>query len=167
MAGVSRSTIYLVYGSRAGLFTALGSDLLDRGGFDRIVAAIAHPDPVVSLRDGLRGAVAMHATNRNVLRALHSMAQLDAEAVGGVVQRMEDSRAQGMSSLSSRLHADGMLLPGLSPAAAADILWLLTSFDNFDLLYTGRGKSADEIVAALTAVAERALLAEPGADLAG
>ena len=26
---------------------------------------------------------------------------------------------------------------------AADVLWLLTSFDGFDLLYTGRGLPAD------------------------
>jgi AcrR family transcriptional regulator len=39
MADVSRSTIYLVFGSRAGLFDALGDDLRRKGGFDRPVDA--------------------------------------------------------------------------------------------------------------------------------
>ena len=44
MAGVARSTVYLIFGSRAGLFDAVARDLLDRGGFDRIVRAVGHPD---------------------------------------------------------------------------------------------------------------------------
>ena len=32
-AGVARSTVYLVFGSKAGLFEALGQDLLERTGF--------------------------------------------------------------------------------------------------------------------------------------
>ena len=38
------------------------------------------------------------------------------------------------------------------------MLWLLTSFDAFDLLYTGRGLSLDEVVEILTETAERSLL---------
>jgi hypothetical protein len=38
-------------------------------------------------------------------------------------------------------------------------LWVLTSFDGFDLLYSGRGLSADEVARVLVHVAERSLLA--------
>src|SRR5262245_21898112 len=44
MAGVARSTVYLVFGSRAGLFDAVARDLLERGGFDRVVRATEDPD---------------------------------------------------------------------------------------------------------------------------
>jgi AcrR family transcriptional regulator len=161
MAGVARSTVYLIFGSRTGLFGALGADLLERGGFERILSAIANPDPRASLREGMRGVVEMHAANRNLLRALHSMAQLDAEAVGGVVHRMEESRSTGMADLARRLAACGALRPGIEPAAAADLLWVLTSFDCFDLLYTGRSRPVPDIVATLTLAAESALFAEP------
>ena len=33
MARVARPTVYLIFGSRAGLFEAVGADLQERGGF--------------------------------------------------------------------------------------------------------------------------------------
>src|SRR5215469_887872 len=95
MAGVARSTVYLIFGSRPGLFHALGMDVLQRGGFDQMLRASAHSDPYEALRGGIRGMAAMFAAHRDVLRALHSMAQLDPDAVGGVVQQMERGRAEG------------------------------------------------------------------------
>ena len=50
MAGVARSTVYLIFGSRAGLFDAVARDLLDRGGFDRVVRATEDPDAREHLR---------------------------------------------------------------------------------------------------------------------
>ena len=47
----------------------------------------------------------------------------------------------------------------MTVADATDLIWLLGSFDAFDVLYTGRGLSVDEIVELLTATAERALYA--------
>ena len=43
-ARVARSTVYLVFGSRAGLFDALATDLLDRGRVHRLYEAGGHPD---------------------------------------------------------------------------------------------------------------------------
>jgi hypothetical protein len=40
---------------------------------------------------------------------------------------------------------------------AAHTLWLITSFDAFDLLYTGRGLPVDEVARLLIATAERAV----------
>ena len=47
-AGVARSTVYVIFGSRAGLFDAFAADLLERGGFSRVLDAIADPDPRVT-----------------------------------------------------------------------------------------------------------------------
>ena len=44
IARVARPTVYLVFGSRAGLFEAVGADLLERGGFGRMLQAAAHHD---------------------------------------------------------------------------------------------------------------------------
>ena len=49
-AGVSRSTVYLLYGSRAGLFDALGRYLRDRSGFEALIAASRLPDALDNLR---------------------------------------------------------------------------------------------------------------------
>jgi AcrR family transcriptional regulator len=158
MARAARSTVYLVFGSRAGLFCALGADIMDRGGFGAVLEAAAHPDAAESLRRGIRGIVTMYASQRDVLRALNSMAQLDAEAVGGSVQKMEAGRAIGMASLARRLAGQGALRTGITQAHAVNVLWLLTSFDAFDVLYAGRSLPAEQVADTLVAAAEAALL---------
>ncbi|MBQ0894250.1 hypothetical protein KBX37_14280 [Micromonospora sp. U56] len=57
-------------------------DLLHRGGFTGMVHAVLQPDARQGLRDGIRGNVHMYAAHRDVLRALFSMAQLDAQSAG-------------------------------------------------------------------------------------
>ena len=157
MAGVARSTVYLLFDSRAGLFDALGADLLHRGGFERIIRAAAHPDARQGLRDVLHGHVVMCAAHRDVLRVLHSMALLDADAVGGAIQRLERGRAGGMAYLAQQLADHDVLRADVTVDEAANVLWLLTSFDSFDLLYTGRALSVDDVASALVTTAERTL----------
>jgi AcrR family transcriptional regulator len=158
-AGVARSTVYVIYGSRAGLFDAVSADLLERGGFHRVLDAIADPDPRVTVRDGIAGGVHTFAAHRDVFRALMSMAALDPDAVGGAMQRSEERRTKGMMRLARRLSRHGLLRDGLGAKKAADRLWVLTSFDAFDLLYSGRGLSANEVARVLVDMAERSVLA--------
>jgi AcrR family transcriptional regulator len=157
-ARVARSTVYVIFGSRAGLFDAFAADLLERGGFRRVIDAVADPDPRVTLRDGITGGVHTFAAHRDVFRALVSMAELDPDAVGGAMQRSEQRRAQGMMRLAGRLARRGLLREGLTAKRAADRLWVLTSFDGFDLLYSGRGLSADEVARVLVDIGERSVL---------
>ena len=49
-ARVSRSTVYLVFGSRSGVFDALTDRLLMGAGLDRIQEAVRHPDARETLR---------------------------------------------------------------------------------------------------------------------
>lgn len=155
VARVSRSALYLIFGSRAGLFDALGAELLWRGGFERMVAAFEHEDPLEGLREGIRAGVDMYAANRQALRALFSMSALDEEAVGGAVQRMEDGRAGGMAFLAERLERQGLLRADVE--VAADLLWVLTSFDAFDLLFI-RGRERERIAETLVTSAEQTML---------
>jgi AcrR family transcriptional regulator len=158
-AGVARSTIYVIFGARAGLFDAFSADLLERGGFHRVLDAIADPDPRVTVREGIAGGVHTFAAHRDVFRALVSMAQLDPDAVGGAMQRSERRRARGMMRLARRLARHGLLRDGVGAKKAADRLWVLTSFDAFDLLYAGRGLSANAVARVLVDMAERSVLA--------
>ena len=52
-AGVARSTVYLIFGSRAGLFDALTIDLLERSG-DRILEAVPFRTPGTGYKEGCR-----------------------------------------------------------------------------------------------------------------
>jgi AcrR family transcriptional regulator len=157
-AGVARSTVYASFGSRAGLFDAFAADLLERGGFRRVLDAVADPDPRVTVRAGITGGVHTFAAHRDVFRALISMAELDPDAVGGAMQRSEQRRAKGMLWLARRLARDGALREGLTVTQAADRLWVLTSFDAFDLLYDGRGRSARAVAGVLVDMAGRSVL---------
>jgi AcrR family transcriptional regulator len=158
-AGVARSTVYAIFGSRSGLFDAVGRELAARSGYERLVDAKHQPDARDHLRAGIRAYGEMIAANREIYRALRSMAQLDEEAVGGVVSRMEEERANGMARLAARLAEQGALRNGLRRADAEHILWVLTSFESFDSLYAGRHLSTARAVKLLIEMAERALYA--------
>jgi AcrR family transcriptional regulator len=158
MAGVARSTVYAIFGSRAGLFDAVGAHLQARTGYERLVEASHRPDAREAFRGGLRAASEMLAAERDTWRALRSMAQLDQEAVGGSVQRWEDERAAAMGRIARQLHEQGRLRPEVTVEEANDLLWVITSFESFDLLYSGRGLPLDLVIERLTDAAERALM---------
>ena len=160
MAGVARSTVYAIFGSRSGLFEAAGRELSERSGYAPLVQAKEQPDARDHLRAGLQAATRMLAANRDIFRALHSMAQLDEEAVGGSVSQIEAERSRGMARLAGRLADQGHLRDGLDADRAARILWVLTSFESFDLLFSGRALSTDETAELLIETAEHALYSQ-------
>ena len=156
-AGVSRSTVYLAFGSRAGLFDAVAADTLQRAGHRRLVEAVAHPDARQALLGGLRAGTAMNAADPDVFRALFSMSALGEDVTGGTIRRWERTRGVGVTRLARRLGEQGVLRPDVDDQEAADLLWVLTSFEAYDLLRARRGLDAAEIADALMAAAERGL----------
>ncbi len=160
-AGVARSTVYLVFESRAGLFDALAAYVLQRSGFADINDAVRHPDAREHLHGALRAGARMYAADLEVMRALLSTAQSDPEAVAGAVHRLEEGRMAGMRYLARRLDEQGHLRPDVSQREATDILWVLTSLDTFDLLHTGRGLSPTKAADRLIQLADRTLLRDP------
>jgi AcrR family transcriptional regulator len=159
LARVARSTVYLVFGSRSGLFDALTEHLFLGAGWDSIIEAFADPDARETLRRGLAGGVQMYAAHHEVFRILNSMAKLDPDGVGQALARSERGRASGMARLARRLARQGLLRPGVTPGYAADVIWLLASFDAYDSLATGRELSREATADILVHTAERALLA--------
>jgi AcrR family transcriptional regulator len=160
-AGVARSTVYAIFGSRSGLFDAVARELAARSGYARLLDAKHQPDAREYVRAGFRSASEMLAANRDIYRALRSMAQLDEQAVGGVVRRMDEERASAMARLARRLAEQGVLREGVSIEDAEHVLWMLSSFESFDALYTGRGLSTDRAIELLIETAERALYTKP------
>ncbi len=144
-AGVSRATIYLVFGDRTGLFDAIGADLLERSGFIDVMRAVDDPDARAAVDRFLHATTQMYARNQVVLRSLFAMAQIDPTALGGSIARMEEGRQHGMQLLARRLADDDLLRDGANATQAADLLWLMSSFSCFDLLATGRDRSPEQI----------------------
>jgi AcrR family transcriptional regulator len=156
-ARVARSTIYLIFGSRAGLFDAIAIDVLYRGGFEKVTEAVAHPDAREHLRRGVRAGMEMYAAYRDVHRVMFSTAALDPEAMTGAMRRADAGRAGGTEYMAKRLAEQGQLRQDVTEADAANILFLATSFDAFDVLYTGRGLPVDEVARLMVDTAERAV----------
>ena len=143
-AGAARSTVYVMFGSRSGLFDAVALRLLDRIGFDRLVVAVAAPDPLEALRQAMHESVRLYAEQRDAARALWSWADLDTDAAGAFAV-LDGGRASGTAHLVGRLAAAGKLRPGVTPDEAADVLYRLTSFDTFDQLFTERQLTPDTV----------------------
>ena len=106
--------MYVVFGSKAGLFEALGQDLLERTGFQRIVDAVALPDPRDAVRESLRAAASVYAAERDVSRTIYSMWSLEPEAVRRTFEVVERGRAEGQRRMAERLAEAGHLPPGVS-----------------------------------------------------
>jgi AcrR family transcriptional regulator len=156
-AAVARSTIYVAFGSRAGLLDAFAEDLWARTGLAELTAAVAAPDAREHLRGGIRAASRMLAADIEIYRVLHAMGRLDPDSVGGAVDKMDEERRGGMRYLAKRLKEDGVLRHDVTQAQAADLLWMLTSFEAFDMLHTDRGMSVDRAAEVIATTAERAL----------
>jgi len=157
-AGVARSTVYVQFGSRAGLFEAVAERLLVRIEFDRLAAAVGLADPRDALRAAMQESVRLYAAQRDASRALWSWADLDPDA-GRAMAVLDGGRAEGTRHLVRRLASAGALRRDLSVAEASDALYLLTSFETFDTLHTERGLGVVAVTERLTTMVERLLLA--------
>ena len=155
-AGVSRSTVYLLFGSRAGLFDALARSLRDSAGFAGLIAASQLPDALDNLRASQRAAVAMYAQVPELARALFTLAAIDPDAVAAVAA-IEDGRRPGMARLAEALWTQGYLRDDIEVAEAVDLLTVITSFQSFDELFTGSGLPAALVADRLIAMAERSV----------
>jgi hypothetical protein len=63
-----------------------------------------------------------------------------------------------MAHLADRLAEQRLLRPDVPRAEAEHALWVLTSFESYDLLRTRRGLDVEEVADVLVATAERSLL---------
>src|SRR5688572_21246680 len=157
LAKVSRSTIYVVFGSRAGLFEAFAADLWERTGLADLSQATKSADALEHLRGAMKAACRMFAGDLDVYRVLFTMARLDPDAVGQVIERTETDRKHGMKHLAMRLAEDGYLRDDITVEQALDLLWVLGSFDAFYLVHAGRKLSVDDAADLLSLTAERTL----------
>jgi AcrR family transcriptional regulator len=155
-AGVSRSTVYVLYGSRAGLFDALGRHLRLDAGFDELIREFRRPDALEAMRGSQRAAVRMYAKMPELARAMFTMAAVDPDAVAAV-RAIEDGRRPGQAEIARRLAEQGYLRKGVSVDEATDILTVITSFQAFDELFNGGGLPAGVVADRLVAMAERSI----------
>lgn len=138
LARVVRSTIYTVFGSREGLLRAVAQDMTERGGWERMREAFRDPDAWAAIRRNIEEGTRMVASEHPVVLAISVLAMVDPDAAV-VAAEMDEVRLRGLRSLARRLGEQGYLRPELDHEQAVEILWVLTSWNSFDQLYSGRG----------------------------
>ena len=142
MADVARSTVYAIFGSRAGLFDAVAADVLERDAYERLLEAKPSPTRASTCASG-----SSHGTEMLASRPRHRARPLlhgtaGPSGVGAAVRRREEiARARNGAPCRPAARSRICCRPGVSVADAEHILWVLTSFESFDLLHTGRGLS--------------------------
>jgi len=155
-ANVARSTVYTIFGSREGLMIAVAEDLLDRGGFARIGQALRGPDVVRAFEISMDVAMELYSSEYPVGSALLSLAAVDRDA-SSAAARLNYGRREGMRKIAERMQNQGVLRPDTSVEEAADVLWLITSFETFEQLYRDRGLTPKQVGERLMAITRRTL----------
>ncbi len=154
-ADVARMTVYYQFGSKRGLLEALFDLLAARGGLNQLPSAFQQPDPKVALERLIEIFARFWSSDRLVLRRLRAMAALDPELDQVLRQRSEWLR-NGLRVIVSRLPAGGAPV-----AETVDLLFALTSFENFDVL-AGPDRTPEKVAPLVRRAAAAIVAPKPG-----
>ena len=154
-ADVARMTVYYQFGSKRGLLEALFDLLAARGGLHQLPGAFQQSDPRAALDRLIEIFARFWSSDRVVMRRLRAMAALDPELDQVLRERSEGLR-QGLRVIVSRLPK------GAAPIGeTVDLLFALTSFENFDLL-AGSDRTPEEVGPLVKRAAAAIVAAKPG-----
>jgi len=141
-ARVSRQAVYLHFADRADLLTALVRHADEKRGLATAIRKITEaPDGIAALHEMVALQARMNPSIWAVARAFDAVRRLDTAAERSWQDRLQH-RLEGCRAVVERLCREGLLRPGLTPAAAADLLWTLTSLRTWEDLVLQRGWSA-------------------------
>jgi len=140
-AGVTRQSVYLHFGSRGGLLTALVVHMDEAHDLAAQIAQInACPDPVEALELTLRLSASYEPKIHGVALALTRLAPSDPDAAAALEDRMRLRRA-GFTEILRRIDERGKLAPDWTVRQVADVLWEATAPSSFEHLVVERGWS--------------------------
>lgn len=136
-AGVSPETIYKRFGSKAGLVRALRDDALLGTGREpaeaRSDALRFDPDPRAVVRGWANLAAEVAPIVSPILLLVRDAAVLD-PSMREVQAELDEDRLSRMRENADHLARAGHLRKGVTPSAAADVLFAVSSPEMFELL---------------------------------
>lgn len=159
-AGVTRQSLYLAFGSRAGLLVAMArqADATSRHSL-RMAQLAATPDPTRATLLEFTAAWLDHLPEIfPVGRLLLAAAASDADAAAVLRDRLEGSLHGAFLAILRPLHAAGALRAGRTPREAADLAWSLTHLDAWRHLVVEHGWSPEAFRADRLALVEAVIL---------
>lgn len=116
-AGVTRLTVYNQFGSRRGVFEEVFDRIAERGGLNRIPAALQYPDPRAAIRE-LAAIFCDFWASDSAIGHLHDAMAIDAEFAQSLLARNELRRGI-LGDLVARAQ------PGASPSDRRDVTDLI------------------------------------------
>ncbi len=141
-AGVAPQTIYAVFGSKSAIVGEMLQDLETSADIDAWVAKmVAEGDPHRQLRIFVSMNRTLFEKGAPILRA--AMAARSEPEVAALIERGDGSRRVGTTQLTQIWSRQEALREGLKPTDAAELLWLLTSVEQYLLATDGLGWSPD------------------------
>jgi AcrR family transcriptional regulator len=146
-AGVSLKTVYLACDTKSGLLRALWHLLL-RGEQDSLPvgeqpwyqAVLDEPDPERQLRLNMRNSLMVKTRAGAMLEVIRSAASVDPD-VGQLWARIQTEFHDNQRAIVRSIAEKGALAPGLTVAAASDVLWALNHPTVYALLVRERAWS--------------------------
>lgn len=155
-AEVSPATVYAIFESKAGIVSAMLEDMEEGAALaDKMQAILATPDPRMMLRQFLSAHCDLFEDGADILRA--AMRAIEHPEVAALAAQGDAHRRAGVEAVVAQWEAAGLLAPGLSPASAADQLWLLTTVEGWLNAVDRLGWTRERYESWLCQLAERTL----------
>jgi len=139
-SGVTRQTIYNLFGSRAGLLEALFDQLAIEGGMQRMRDVMQQTNPVSALASFVDIFCGFWTKDRLLLHRIHGIAAIDPE-FGAALEARNQRRKGAASRILQVLDPGGSERPPEEQSERAAALYALTSFEFFDVLAETIGAS--------------------------
>lgn len=149
-SGVTRQTIYNLFGTRTGLFEALFDQVASAGGMHHMREVMQQSDPALLLPAFVQVFTNFWSRDRLFLRRIHGIAAIDPE-LGAAVQARNQRRQMAATRVVERVPVRGPSGPDEDASAKlrrTAALYALTSFEFFDALAetTGTAEAAAGLV---------------------
>jgi len=142
-AGISRQAVYMHYGTREALLTALNQHLTQTFGIaEELQRIAASATGIEALRASASFQARLYPKVWAVVRALETAQGNNDEDAERVWQAQLRNDLAGCKITVERLDREQLLKPGLDVDTATDLLWALTSIPLWEELVLQRGWSA-------------------------
>ena len=155
-ADVARATIYHQFGSKLGVLEAVIADFEVRARLGDLMRVVEWSRPPELVRSVITAGCAYWATDPALVRTVIGVASMQRE-VQELVSQHDDGRRRILERVVERLVEAGVVGKGAPVAHALNALWVLTSFDVYDLLTRGRGFPCADAADTLARIAESGL----------
>lgn len=148
-SGVTRQTIYNLFGTKAGVLEGLFDQLALRGGLHRMREVMQQTDTESLLSAFVKIFTDFWSQDRLFIRRIHGIAAIDPE-FGMAVEARNRRRQTAAARIVDRMDKRGDAKESAEKTRKTAILWALTSFEFFDVLAEGSDTLEDAADQVLT-----------------